>query len=87
MTVPPLLVRRLVLAPLILLAELAVVALSPLLFVLAAALSLLTGGRRPVRLLAIAVSYAREHVAASASRWTWGRGCVTPPPARSVAFT
>jgi 1-acyl-sn-glycerol-3-phosphate acyltransferase len=60
---PLTLVRRLVIAPLVLLAEAAVVVTSPLLFVTAALASPLAGGWRPVRLVAIAVGYATRHLA------------------------
>ncbi|HET9738924.1 MAG TPA: 1-acyl-sn-glycerol-3-phosphate acyltransferase [Solirubrobacteraceae bacterium] len=63
--VPPTIVRRLVTAPLVLLAEAAVVVASPLLAVIAAVASPLAGGWRPVRLVAIAVGYAARHLAAA----------------------
>ena len=61
--VPPTLVRRLVIAPLVLLLEAAVVVASPLLVVIAALASPLAGGWRPVRLVAIAVGFAARHLA------------------------
>jgi 1-acyl-sn-glycerol-3-phosphate acyltransferase len=61
--VPPALVRRLVIAPLVLLVEAAVVVTSPLLALVAALASPLAGGWRPLRLLAIAVGYATRHLA------------------------
>jgi 1-acyl-sn-glycerol-3-phosphate acyltransferase len=59
---PPVLVRRLVLAPLVFAIELAVVVASPLLAVLAALLAPLVG-TRALRLLAIAVAFAARHAA------------------------
>jgi 1-acyl-sn-glycerol-3-phosphate acyltransferase len=59
---PPLLVRRLLLAPLVLVLELAFVVVSPLLAVLAALLTPVVG-TRALRLLAIAVAYAARHAA------------------------
>jgi len=63
MPVPPWPVRRLVVAPLVLLVEIAVVVLSPLLGLLAAAASPLGGGSRPLRVLGIAVDFAARHAA------------------------
>ncbi len=63
MRVPPTLVRRLVLAPLVLLVELAVVVASPLLALVATLASPLAGGWRPLRTVAIAVEYAARHLA------------------------
>lgn len=62
MKTPPLLVRRLLLAPLVLVLELAFVVVSPLLAVLAALLTPVVG-TRGLRLLAIAVAYAARHAA------------------------
>ena len=62
MRTPPLLVRRLVLAPLVFVLEAAFVVVSPLLAVLAALLYPLFGSRA-LRLLAIAVSWASRHAA------------------------
>ena len=64
--IPPTLVRRVVIAPLVLAAEAAAVVTSPVLALLAALASPFTGGRRPLRLLAIAVSYSARHVACTA---------------------
>lgn len=61
--VPPTLVRRLVIGPLVLLVEAAVVVASPLLALIAAVASPLAGGWRPLRLVAIAVGYAARHLA------------------------
>jgi 1-acyl-sn-glycerol-3-phosphate acyltransferase len=61
--VPATLVRRLVVAPLVLLVEAAVVVTSPLLALIAVLASPLAGGWRPVRLLAITVGYASRHLA------------------------
>lgn len=63
MPLPPTLVRRLVVAPLVLLVEAAFVVVSPLLGLVAAVLSPLFGGLRPLRLVAIGVDYAARHVA------------------------
>jgi 1-acyl-sn-glycerol-3-phosphate acyltransferase len=57
---PPLLVRRLVLAPLVFVLELAFVVVSPLLAVVAALLAPVLG-TRALRLLAIAAGYAARH--------------------------
>ena len=62
MKTPPVLVRRLVLAPLVFAIEVAVVVVSPLLAVLAALL-LPVFGTRALRLLAIAVAYSARHAA------------------------
>lgn len=63
MPVPPWPVRRLVVAPLVLLVEVAFVAVSPLLGLVAAVASPLIGGWRPLRVLGIAVDFAVRHVA------------------------
>ena len=65
--VPPTLVRRVVIAPLVALAEVAMIAVSPLLSAVAAIVSPLTGGWRPLRLLAIGVGYAGRHLACAAA--------------------
>jgi 1-acyl-sn-glycerol-3-phosphate acyltransferase len=65
--VPPTLVRRLVIAPLVVLAEAAMVVVSPILTVIAVIVSPLTGGWRPLRLLAIAVGYAGRHLACTSA--------------------
>ena len=62
MKTPPMLVRRLVVAPLAFVVELAFVVVSPLLAVLAALLVPFVG-TRALRLLAIAVGYAVRHAA------------------------
>lgn len=63
MIVPPKLVRRLVLVPLVLAVELAIVAVSPLLALLAALASPLTGGAwRPLRVVAITVAFLARHL-------------------------
>ena len=64
MPVPPKLVRRLVLAPLLALLELALLLVSPVLLLVAVLLSPLFGGWRPVRLVAIAVDGIARHLAA-----------------------
>ncbi len=66
MRTPPMLVRRLVMAPLAFALELAFVAVSPLLAVLAVVLVPLVG-TRALRLLAIAVSFAARHAACLAA--------------------
>jgi 1-acyl-sn-glycerol-3-phosphate acyltransferase len=66
MLVPPTLVRRVVVAPIVVLVDLAIVAVSPLLALLAAVASPLTGGAwRPLRVVAIVVSWAALHLAAT----------------------
>ena len=63
MSVPPTLARRLVVAPLVALAELALIAVSPVLALLAAIVSPLTGGAwRPLRVVAITVVWAARHL-------------------------
>jgi 1-acyl-sn-glycerol-3-phosphate acyltransferase len=63
MPVPPLIVRRLVVAPLAVVLELAFVLVSPLLAVAALLIAPFAGGSRPLRLLAIAVGFAARHAA------------------------
>ena len=58
--------RRVLIAPLILAAELALIVAAPVLGAIAAILSPLFGGRRPIRALALALAYATGHVAAVA---------------------
>jgi 1-acyl-sn-glycerol-3-phosphate acyltransferase len=65
MRVPPTPVRRLVLAPLVALLEVALLAASPALLILAALVSPLFGGWRPVRMLALVLVYAARHLAAT----------------------
>jgi 1-acyl-sn-glycerol-3-phosphate acyltransferase len=61
--VPPKLVRRLVLAPLVALLDLAILIVSPLLALLGAIASPLTGGAwRPLRIVAITVGWAARHL-------------------------
>jgi 1-acyl-sn-glycerol-3-phosphate acyltransferase len=62
MRAPPVIVRRAVLAPLTVVLDLACVVLSPLLAVVAVLLAPLAGSR-PLRLLAIAVTFAARHAA------------------------
>ena len=59
MPVPPRLVRRLVLAPLVVALDVAVVVLSPVLLLVAALLSPLFGGLRPLRMLLIVARVRR----------------------------
>jgi 1-acyl-sn-glycerol-3-phosphate acyltransferase len=63
MRVPHPLVRRALIAPLVLGAELLLVVASPVLAAISAALSLLFGGRRPLRVFALAFTWAAVHVA------------------------
>ncbi len=66
MVVPPKLVRRVVVAPVVVLVDLALIVVSPLLGLVAAIASPLTGGAwRPLRVVAIAVSWAALHLAAT----------------------
>ncbi len=65
MPVPPLPVRRVVIAPGVVLAEVALLVASPLLAILAALASPVFGGWRPVRMLVIAVVYAYRHLGAT----------------------
>jgi 1-acyl-sn-glycerol-3-phosphate acyltransferase len=74
--IPPTLVRRLILAPLVLLAEAAFLLASPLLAVIAILLAPVAGGSRPIRALAIAVDFAARHAActiACLGLWLTGR--------------
>lgn len=64
MPVPPKLVRRLVIAPLVALVDLLVLAASPVLVLIAALLSPLFGGWRPVRMIAIVIAFAGYHLGA-----------------------
>ncbi|MDX6683664.1 MAG: hypothetical protein QOG94_3703 [Solirubrobacteraceae bacterium] len=62
--VPPKLVRRLAVAPLVAAVELAVIVASPLLALVAAVASPLTGGAwRPLRVVAIVVAFLARHLA------------------------
>lgn len=71
----PKLARRLIVAPLILLVEAALVVLSPLLGLIAALVAPLAGGTRALRALAIAVDYAARHLACTfACAWLWVAG-------------
>jgi 1-acyl-sn-glycerol-3-phosphate acyltransferase len=64
MVVPPKLVRRVVIAPLVLLVELSIVVLSPLAALVAAFASPLTGGAwRPLRAVGITVAFLARHLA------------------------
>ena len=63
MRVPPPLVRKVVIAPLVLGIEFAVIVFAPFLAVVSAALSLLFGGRRPVRVFAFVLTWASTHIA------------------------
>ena len=75
--IPPLKIRRVTITPLVLVLEVLFIAVSPLLTAIAAALSPFVGGRRPLRLLTIVLTYAVGHVAAVAAcalLWASGRG-------------
>jgi len=63
MRVPPPLVRRGLIAPLVLGTEVALIVLAPFLAAASAALSLLFGGLRPIRVLALALAWASTHIA------------------------
>ncbi|WP_028061847.1 1-acyl-sn-glycerol-3-phosphate acyltransferase [Candidatus Solirubrobacter pratensis] len=70
------LVRRRVIAPLVLVGELVTLAASPVLAAVAAILSPLFGGRRPLRLLAFLLVYVSRHLAGLAAcggLWAAGR--------------
>jgi 1-acyl-sn-glycerol-3-phosphate acyltransferase len=76
MPVPPLAVRRLVLAPLVVLLELLLLLASPLLLVAALLASPLFGGWRPVRMVVIVLSFMLRHLAACVActgLWVAGR--------------
>jgi predicted Co/Zn/Cd cation transporter (cation efflux family) len=57
MRVPHPVVRRLVIAPLVVAAELLLIVTAPVLAAVTALLSLLFGGRRPLRVLALALTW------------------------------
>jgi 1-acyl-sn-glycerol-3-phosphate acyltransferase len=61
--IPPPVIRRAVVAPLVLGIEFALIVFAPILAAASAVLSLLFGGRRPVRLLALALTWATTHIA------------------------
>ena len=63
--VPPKLLRRLLLAPIVVLAETAFIIASPLVVIAAALLSPLFGGARPLRLVLIVLAFAGHHLAAT----------------------
>ena len=69
MKAPSPLVRRALIAPLILGTELALILFSPLLAALSALLSPLVGGRRPLRLLALVLAWAGGHLLSVAACW------------------
>ena len=64
MPVPPTLVRRLVVAPVVVALEALLIGLSPLLLLAAALLSPFFGGGRPLRATLIALAFAARHMAA-----------------------
>jgi len=88
-TAVPFLVRRLVVAPLVLLFEASVVVVSPLLALIAAILSPLVAGSRIVRTAAIMVDYSFRHLvcmAACGGLWVasgFGRRLHSPPMRRA----
>jgi 1-acyl-sn-glycerol-3-phosphate acyltransferase len=63
--VPPKLLRRLVIAPLVVAVELLVILLSPALLLVAAVISPFFGGWRPVRMSSIVLAFAARHLAAT----------------------
>ncbi|MCW3011159.1 MAG: hypothetical protein JWO90_1563 [Solirubrobacterales bacterium] len=67
MRLPPTLVRRVLVAPLILAVDAALLLASPLLALLAALAAPLTGGRRSIRALAIGLAFAARHLACSSA--------------------
>src|SRR3954447_2583482 len=76
MRVPPLRVRRITVTPLVLAGELVLIAAAPVLTAVAAAVSPLFGGRRPLRALTLVLAYATSHVAAvAACAALWAAGC------------
>ena len=64
MPVPPKLVRRLILLPLVLTVEMATLLASPLLVVLAALLAPILGGWRPLRATLVTLAFVSRHAAA-----------------------
>ena len=82
MRVPPLVVRRALVAPVVLGAEALLVAAAPLLAAAAALLSPVFGGRRPLRMLALVLAYAAGHLASVAAcllLWAGGGGGAQRP--------
>jgi 1-acyl-sn-glycerol-3-phosphate acyltransferase len=65
MPVPPTLLRRIVVAPLVLVVEAAVTLASPVLALIAVIVAPIAGGSRGVRAVAIAAGYCARHVAAT----------------------
>ncbi len=86
---PPLAVRRAVLAPAVLAVEVLLVLVSPLLLMLAVLASPLFGRWRPLRMLTIVLSFVVYHAGASvACLWLWvtsglGRRLTTEPTQRA----
>ena len=62
--VPPKPIRRAVIAPLVLMLDVAVLGLSPFILVVAALLSPLFGGARPLRIALIVLAFVRHHLEA-----------------------
>jgi 1-acyl-sn-glycerol-3-phosphate acyltransferase len=76
MPVPPRLVRRVLVAPLVLVAEAVVVVASPVLALIGLLAAPIAGGSRPVRAIAIAADYCARHVVATLAclgLWATGR--------------
>src|SRR3989442_6221596 len=70
--IPPRLVRRVALAPVVLCCCILLVVASPILFVLAAIVDLFAGGRRSLRFVAFGVTYCAYEVAGLlAVFWLW----------------
>lgn len=81
MPVPPTLVRRVLVAPLVLAAEALVVIAAPVLALLGLLAAPIAGGSRAVRAVAIAAGYCARHVAATLAclgLWASGRGHSEP---------
>jgi len=74
MPTPPRIIRRFVLAPLIVAVELALLLASPFVLAVAALLSPLFGGLRPVRMAVIVISLVAHHLAALAACVRLGLG-------------
>jgi len=86
---PPLVVRRAILAPVVLLVETVLILMSPVLLALAVLTSPLFGRWRPLRMLTIVISFVVHHAGASlACLWLWvasgfGRRLATEPVQRA----
>ena len=90
MPVPHLAIRRLLIAPLVVLIELALLVVSPLLLLVAVLLSPPLGGWRPLRLMVIVLSFAFRHLCATtacAALWVaagFGRHAGSEPTQRRL---